>query len=274
MSDADGAPGTATLARALVWSELRGQSWRLFAFPGLMGGLALLPVLASAFLGLDVASGLDPATRDLLVRSAGEFIVGPVDDRSLLVVLLVVQGPFVVTMFGALLGLLIVQSGVGKRTAAGEFELLLSGPYRERDVFAALVAASFALALLAIALLVVLVVGGSLLTLTTVDVALSGAAIQLVLIGLVAPVPMALWATFVTVVLYLVFPEAATNNAHPGNLLALLSLAPALGLLLVAVTGLGVDPFVLVVAANLVPLGAIAVGWATVRRWFSVQRLL
>ncbi|WP_458189066.1 hypothetical protein [Haladaptatus sp. NG-WS-4] len=44
-------PGWQTLARALVWSELRGRGWRLFTFPigagvlflGMLGLTAVLP---------------------------------------------------------------------------------------------------------------------------------------------------------------------------------------------------------------------------------------
>lgn len=273
MTDRSGertAPGPLTLTRAYVWSEIRGQGWKLFAFPLAAGVLfALGTVLAARTSGV-----LDPETIQLLRETAGQFFTQELTEADLGLVFVLVQGPSIVAMLAALVGLMLVQTGLGKRLAGGEFELLLSGPYRERDVFVALVFGSFALALVGIAILAVLSIGPALVLASSSGLQLSSAGITLVLLGVLAPIPIALWATFLAVVIYLVFPEAATNNSHPGNMLALLGILPALVLLLGTTTGVGGNPLVLTAAANVVPLAAIGVGWVTVRRWFSVEKVL
>lgn len=263
------APGPATLAVAYVWSEVRGQGWKLFAFPLGMGAL----FAAGTLLAASTSLSFDPETVRLLREGARQYFVG-LPDGELVLAFVVIQGPSVVAMLAALLGLLLVQNGLGKRLAGGEFELLLSGPYRDRDVFAALVFGSFALVLAGLAVLAVLAMGPALALILSADARLNGAGITLLVVGLIAAVPMALWATFVTVVVYLLYPEAATSNSHPGNLLAMVGIAPALALLLGLTTGVGLDPLLAVAAANLVPLVAIAVGWVTVRWWFSVEKIL
>lgn len=265
-----GGPGALTLARAYAWSELRGQGWKLFAFPlgfGLVGaiGIGLALLLSPAF---------DPQTTALLREMAGIYFTRLPADEELVVAMLVAQGPSFVAMFAAVLSLVLVQSGLGKRLAVGEFELLLSGPYRDRDVFAALVGGATAIALAGVAIFATLTVGVGLVALVGSTAQLGPTGLTLVATGLLSVLPMTLWATFVAVVVYLVFPEAAGNNSHPGNLLAITAILPAMLALLAATTGVGPGPLLLAVGANVVPLVAIAVGWVTVRRWFSVEKVL
>ena len=263
-------PGVLTLARAYVWSELRGQGWKLFAFPLVAG------VLIAG--GIGVASvttlPLDAEMTGLLQDAAEQYFTQVPDEGNLLTALIVIQGPSTVTMLAALMSLIMVQTGLGKRLAAGEFELLLSGPYRDREVFLALVLGAFVLSLIGIGIILVLSMGVGLGILLTEGVQLSSDGIALFTIGLLAPIPMALWATFVAVVTYLVFPDAAMNNSHPGNLIAMVAILPAIGILLATTAGIGVDAFVIVVSANLLPLFGMLIGWITVRRWFRVEKVL
>lgn len=264
------APGPVTLALAYVWSELRGQGWKLFAVPFAVGGLGAAGILLATV----SSPPFDPETERLLRTAAGQYFAGLPADNGLVLAFIVAQGPSIVTMVVALMGLLMVQNGLGKRLAGGEFELLLSGPYGERDVFLALVLGSFLLVLGGTVVVVVLTMGVGLGVLWSSGAQLNAAGQTLFAVGLLAPVPMGLWATFAAVVVYLVFPEAATNNSHPGNLLAMVAIFPALSVLLATTVGTGVDPFLVVLGANLVPAGGIAVGWVTVRRWFDVKRVL
>lgn len=263
-------PGAATLAYAYVWSELRGQGWKLFAFPLVFGTVL---AIGTGFAALTTVT-FDPQTTAILRELSTQYFINALDESDLLLAFVVVQGPSVVALLAALTSLIMVQTGLGKRLAIGEFELLLSAPYRERDVFAALVLGSFCLSLIGIAILAVLSMGIGLTLLHTSGAQLSTNAITFVLVGLVAPVPMALWATFVAVVVYLIYPDAATNNSHPANLLATIAILPALGLMLTLMSGASVDPLLLAIAANVVPLTAIGIGWVTVRRWFSVEKIL
>jgi hypothetical protein len=59
-----------------------------------------------------------------------------------------------------------------------------------------------------------------------------------------------MWATFLAVVVYLRFPDTPVNGTEPGNLLIMVGILPA------------------------VSLGAVGVGWISVRRWLNVKTLL
>jgi hypothetical protein len=137
---------------------------------------------------------------------------------------------------------------------AGELELLLSGPYREREVFVALVAGSFVLALLLPGVLMALSFGGSGLVLLWADVSLTAEAFRLLATGLVTPVPLALWATFLAVVVYLRFPDTPVNGTEPGNLLIVLGVLPAVSLGVLPTAFPSIDPLSLSVGGIVVSL--------------------
>jgi hypothetical protein len=177
-------------------------------------------------------------------------------------------------MIGAVLAVLVTQTGVGQRLSAGELELLLSGPYREREVFVALVIGSFVLALLMIGVLMLLSFGGSALLLAWADVSLTADALRLLATGLVTPVPLALWATFLAVVVYLRFPDTPVNGTEPGNLLIMLGILPAVSLVVLPTAFPSINPLLLSVGGIAVSLGAVGIGWMSVRRWLNVKTLL
>lgn len=264
------APGWTTLARAIVWSELKGRNWRLFAIPLGAGALFL------AILGLTAASpgSLTPMTREALRAQADIYFTGVGSDRALLLAMLVVQGPQLVAMLGAVLSVLVTQTGMGQRLGAGELELLLSGPYHDREVFVALVGGSFVLSLLVIAVLAVIAFGGGIAAVAWAGVSLTPAAVRLLVTGLVAPVPIALWATFVAVVVYLAFPETPVNGTEPGNLLIMVGIVPGLAVVILPTAIPSVDPFLVSAGGAALSLLAVAAGWVTVRRWFDVKKVL
>jgi|AntRauMinimDraft_4_1070384.scaffolds.fasta_scaffold00015_12 ethanolamine transporter len=263
-------PGWWTLARAIVWSELRGRGWRLFTFP-VGAGLLFLGLLGATAVSPDVLTG---TTREALAAQAGQYFTGMDSDTALLLAMLVIQGPYFIAMTGAVLSVLVTQTGVGQRLAAGELELLLSGPYREREVFVALVAGSFALSLLMIGVLLAMALGGSALILAWADVSLTTDAVRLLGTGLLTPIPLALWTTFLAVVVYLRFPDTPVNGTEPGNLLILAGILPAVSLIVLPTAVPSVDPFLLSVSGIGVSLAAVGVGWVSVRRWLDVKTLL
>ncbi|KAB1190462.1 hypothetical protein GJR96_15905 [Haloferax sp. MBLA0076] len=263
-------PGWQTLAKAIIWSELRGRSWRLFAFP-VGAGLLFLGLLGVTAVSPDVLTG---TTREALATQAGQFFTGTEDDTALLLAMLVIQGPFFIAMISAVLSVLVTQTGVGQRLAAGELELLLSGPYREREVFVALVVGSFALALLMTAVLMSIAIAGSAFVLAWAEVSLTAGALRLMVTGLLTPVPLTLWATFVAVVVYLRFPETPVNGTEPGNILIMVGILPAVSLVVLPTAVPSIDPILLSVGGTIVSLGAVGVGWVTVSRWLDVKTLL
>ncbi|WP_458189065.1 hypothetical protein [Haladaptatus sp. NG-WS-4] len=188
--------------------------------------------------------------------------------------MLVVQGSYFVGMIGAVLSILVTQTGVGQRLSAGEFELLLSGPYREREVFVALVAGLFVLSLLVIGVLAAISFGGGAIALLWADASLTPSAVRLLATGLLTPIPLALWATFVAVVVYLTFPETPINGTEPGNLLIMVGILPGVALVILLTAVPSIDPILLSAGGVTVSLLAIGIGWTSVRRWFDVKTLL
>ncbi|TMT81752.1 hypothetical protein E2L06_17740 [Haloterrigena sp. H1] len=263
-------PGWWTLARAIVWSELRGRGWRLFAFP-VGTGLLFLSLLGVTAVSPGVLTG---TTREALAAQADLYFTGVDSDAALLLAMLIIQGPYFVAMIGAVLSVLVTQTGVGQRLAAGELELLLSGPYREREVFVALVVGSFVLALLMISVLIAIAFGGSVLVLVWLDVSLTMNTARLLGTGLLTPIPLALWATFLAVVVYLRFPDTPINGTEPGNLLILVGILPAVSLVVLPTAVPSIDPLLLSVGGIAVSLAAVGIGWVSVRQWLDVKTLL
>jgi ethanolamine transporter len=263
-------PGWQTLARAIVWSEIRGRGWRLFAIP-LGAGALFLGLLAITALSPDVLTG---ATRSALAAQAERYFTDVGSDTALLLAMLVVQGPFFVAMIGAVLSILVTQTGVGQRLSAGELELLLSGPYSDREVFVALVGGSFVLALLVVGVLAAIAFGGTAVALAWAGVSLTPSAIRLFATGLLTPIPLTLWATFVAVVVYLRFPETPVNGTEPGNLVIQLGVIPAVLLVVLPTAVPSIDPVLLSVGGVAVSLLGIGIGWMTVSRWFDVKTVL
>ncbi|MFC7044539.1 hypothetical protein ACFQH6_03145 [Halobacteriaceae archaeon GCM10025711] len=263
-------PGWRTLARAIVWSELQGRKWKLFAFP-IGAGVLFLGLLGVTALSPGVLTG---PTRGALAAQASQYFTGTEGDAALLLAMLVIQGPYFVAMIAAVLSILVTQTGVGQRLSAGELELLLSGPYSEREVFVALVGGSFVLALLMTAVLMVISFGGSALVLAAASISLTPDAVRLLAAGVLTPVPLALWATFFAVVVYLRFPDTPVNGTEPGNLLIMLGIVPAIALVVVPTAVPSVNPVLLSAAGVLVSLAGLAIGWVTVRHWLDVKKLL
>jgi signal transduction histidine kinase len=87
----------------------------------------------------------------------------------------------------------------------------------------------------------------------------------------VTPVPLALWATFLAVVVYLRFPDTPVNGTEPGNLLIVLGVLPAVSLVVLPTAFPSIDPLSLSVGGIVVSLTAVGVGWVSVRRWLDVR---
>jgi hypothetical protein len=265
-----GGPGWPTLARAIVWSELRGRRWRLFAFP-IGAGVLFLGLLAATAVSPEI---LTETTREALAAQAEQYFTGTASDTALLLSMVIIQGPYFVAMIGAVLAILVTQTGVGQRMAAGELELLLSGPFREREVFVALIAGSFVLSLLMIGVLVVISFGGAAIVIQWVGITLTSEAFVLLTAGLLTPIPMALWATFLAVVVYLRFPDTPVNGTEPGNLIIMIGVLPAVLLVVLPTAIPTINPFLVSVGGVGVSLLAVTGGWLSVQRWLNVKNLL
>jgi ethanolamine transporter len=261
---------TRRLAATLLWSELRGLGWKLFVFPVGIGLLFLSVFLLPA----DAIGTLDPETMEILRMQADRYFADVESDRGLILALFFVQGPFFIAMTSAILSLLLVQTGVGKRLQDGELELLLSGPYSPNQVFLALIGGSVALTLLAVASLAVIALGGGLLVLVSSGVELGGGLLTLLILAVVLPIPLAMWATLVAVVVYLRWPETTSNGAGPGNFVILLGVLPSI----IAVIGINavpsLDPVVGALGLLVVTTAAIGIGAVSLKRWLRVDRLL
>lgn len=261
---------TRGLASTLIWSELRGLGWQLFVFPIGLGVLFLGMLLLPS----NVSQGLDPASIDALETQVEHYFGNVEGEGRLMLALFFVQGPLLIAMFTAILGIMVVQTGVGKRIQDGELELLLSGPYSSNQVFLGLVAGSIGLTLLATASLIVIAMGGGVALLMSSGVTLSGGVLTLIVLTLVLPIPMAMWASLVAILVYLRWPDTSMNGTGPGNLVILLAVLPSIA----AVVGINavpsLDPMLGAVGLLAVTTAALGIGFVSIRRWFRADRLL
>lgn len=177
--------------------------------------------------------GILTGTTRLGLRRAAELYFPTIADSraALALAMLFIQGPFLAAVFAQLTGAVTAQAAVGSEAARGGFELLLSAPYRPREIFVAMPAASLAITLVSWAVLMLAMVGIVALALSLVGSRpmLSPGFLAL---AFLLPLPMALWANLIGLAFALTFPRLA--QAPIGTLTSLVQLVAMLpGLVLV-----------------------------------------
>ncbi|MDR5710404.1 MAG: hypothetical protein QN140_11355 [Armatimonadota bacterium] len=256
------------LCGALLWRVVRDQRGKLVLAPLGYGLLALAIMLAPIYLPEGGATALR-------LREGLGMLVGPLPDHSLAVALavVVVQGPYLVGVLASVAGAVLAQVTVTSEMARGGLELLLSAPYRPREVFAAFLASSFLLVAFSWAVLTAVAIG-----LPVLGLAWLGAP-QIpsfyVGIALFVPLPLSLWADLIASAVTLAFPSLGLLRVGTGSTLGqFLAIAPAMGALLFITIRPDVHPAKLGGAALLLGLGAVGLGLALFSRAFRVEVLL
>ncbi len=260
--------GAVRLTGALLWRVRRDQRSRLLLAPVGYGLLALAVMLAPVFL-----PGRDPTLQRL--RQGLELLVGPLPENPLVVALalVVVQGPYLVGVLAAVAGAVLSQATVSAEVARGGLELLLSAPYRPREVFAAFLASSFLLVALSWALLTAMAIGLPILGLIWLGAppipwSYTG-------IALFLPLPMALWACLIASAVAVAIPSLSLLRVGTATSLGqALAVAPAMGGLLFITVRPEVHPAKVGGITLLAGVVAVVVGLLVITHLFRVEALL
>lgn len=257
------------LTKALIWRQNRVLGVRMFITPVGYGLLFLAVNLVAA-----KAPGLLTGPTERAIRQYARLYFGGVDSTSATVLsLLIIQGPYLLSIFGALTGLRVGRKFTSQEIESGRFELLLAAPYDPEEVFRGLIASSAIITLVQLLVLAVVGLGGAVLLLLALGVSFKMRVSELVYASFLTPIPAALWAVVVTVVVALFSSEnRIVNNIE--NITNIVGIAPAFVTLLVLSFVPGVD----ILQVTLVTLGVSLVGtivgsWA-VDNWFTVDEAL
>ncbi len=258
----------ARLCGALLWRVARDQGGKLVLAPMGYGVLALLTMLAPVYL-----PGSGHVTERL--REGLGLLVGPLPDDPLVVALalVVVQGPYLVGVLAAVAGAVLSQATVSSELARGGLELLLSAPYRPREVFAAFLGSAFVLVVLSWAVLTAVAIGLPVIGLRW----LGAPQIPWFYLGiaLFVPLPMALWADLIASVFALAFPSFTPLRVGTTSSLGqFVAIAPALGALLFITVRPDVHPAKVGGIALLLGVGGVMLGLTLLARVFRVEVLL
>jgi len=257
-----------TFARALVWSQLRAQGYRQFILPFGLGILFLgANVVASQHPGILTLTS-EAAIRDLVNRyftdiSGDAFIIG----------LLVVQGPYLLSVFTAVVGVRVGESLVESDIDSGRFEQYLNLPYRTTELYQSFILGSLTLALLQTLVIGVIAIGGSLALLVTKGVTFASSIGSVLYVSFLIPIPMALWATLVVIAIGL-WSGSSSGTGDVGDLLKIVAVAPALS----GVVAISVQPGIslALLTAGLLSFAVVSVVVmsAAMGRWFEPESVL
>lgn len=257
------------LAKALIWRQNRVSGVKMFITPV---GYGLL------FLGVNLvaakAPGLLTGPTERAIRQYARLYFEGVDSTGATVLsLFLIQGPYLLSIFGALTGLRIGRKFTSREIESGRFELLLASPYDPKEVFRGLVASSAILTLVQLLVLALVGLGGAVLLLLALGVSFRMRTSELVYASFLTPIPAALWAVVVTVVVALFSSEnRVVDNIE--NVTNIVGIAPALVTLLVLSFVPGVDILQVTLVALGVSLAGTIVGSWAVDNWFTVDGAL
>jgi len=259
------------LAGVLIWRSYREQRAKLFLLPLAFAGLIALFTLVAFYV-----PGILTGTTRLALRRAAELYFPTIADSraALALAMLFIQGPFFAALFASLTGAMTAQAAVGSEAARGGFELLLSAPYRPREIFVAMLAASLAITLTSWAVLMLAMMGIVALALSLVGsrpVLSTG----FLVLAFLLPLPMALWANLIGLAFALMFPRLAQARIGTStSLVQLVAILPGLILLLLATVRPDINLAAAAGIAIALALAGVAAGLTVLRRWFRPGALL
>ena len=257
------------LAKALIRRQCRASGAKMFVAPVGFGLLFLVVNLVAA----QSPNLLTGPTERAIRRYARLYFDGVDSTSASVLAMLLVQGPYLLSIFGALTGLRVGRKFTRREVESGRFELLLASPYDPDEVFRGLVASSAILTLLQLLALAVVGLGGVLVVLFALGVSFRTQVGELVYASFLTPIPAALWAVVVTVVVAL-FSNESRIVGNVENITNIVGIAPAFATLLVLNFAPGVNLLQVTFATLGVSLAGTVVGSWAVDRWFTVEGAL
>jgi len=199
--------GTLRLAKALLWRSRRQQGRRILLYP--LGYAAL--ILGVWLVAVYTPGILTGVTQRALERSAA-LRFGNVPGRvGIALVMMFMEGPYLVALFSSVAAASIAQSCVTVERSRGGLELLVSAPYSHREIFSALLLQSIGLTAATWLMLAVGFLGT-----TTVGLMLLGSTVHWtsaqIGLALIMPLPLAVWSNLIALLLAVRFPRATSQG--------------------------------------------------------------
>lgn len=257
------------LSEALLWRQFRALGIRMFFSPVGYGVFFLLVTLITAR-----SPNLLTGPTEHAIRLYTRRYFGGVDDASAGVLALVlVQGPYMLSIFGAVTGLRVGRKFTQREIESGRFELLLAAPYDPDEVFRGLITGSMVLTLAQLFVLAVVSLGGAIVLLLSLGVSFRAGFDHLVYVAFLTPIPATLWAVVVTVITSLFSATGRVVNAVE-NVTNIVAIAPALGTLLVLSFYPNVDLSTVALLTLGLSVAGTILGSIAVDTWFSVETVL
>lgn len=260
---------TLRTVRCFIWQQFRVQGVRMFALPV---GLAVV------FIGINVVAAQSPGsltgtTQKALSETISRYFSDVSGSEAVVLALLFVQGPYLLTVFGAVLGARVGQGVTQPEIESGRFELLLASPYCPAEVFKGLVLGAFTITMLQLGVLAVVALGSTFTLLLSLGASPTGNLGTLAYTAFLIPLPGALWATLVMVVVSLGVGETYAIGGL-ADLAQLVAIAPAVGGLLVVNIFPTINIYLLSVGMLVVSVLATVIGAGAISRWFRPERVL
>ncbi|WP_049902026.1 hypothetical protein [Halococcus agarilyticus] len=186
---------TIDLSEALVWQQLHSRRLKLFAMP---------LFLAVVFGGITVVSigspgSVTPTTRRSVQRLVGLYFETQNSEYAFALALFLIQGPYLLATFSSVLGVNTGQRMAGNLISSGQFELLLSSPYHERQVFNSLLVSTTLVTLLQVFSFALVALGIPIAVLLSMGAQLGSQLNATLLPAFLLPLPTAIWANLVVI---------------------------------------------------------------------------
>ncbi|GGN94149.1 MULTISPECIES: hypothetical protein [Haloarcula] len=183
------------LSEALVWQQLNSRRLKLFAMP---------LFLAVVFGGITVVSisspgAVTPTTRQSVQRLVELYFGELNSEYAFALALFLIQGPYLLATFSSVLGVNTGQRMAGKLISSGQFELLLSSPYHERQVFNSLLLSTTLVTLLQVFAFALVALGIPIAVLVSIGAELGAQLNATLLPAFLLPLPTAIWANLVVI---------------------------------------------------------------------------
>lgn len=192
MSDADRA---LHLAELLLWKHYRGRGRKIFLFPVLMALFFSTIVIGTSF----SPDALTPATQQSIDRLVSMYFVDVDGTIAYALALFLLQGPYLLAVFAGMIGVRAGNKVASELISSGRFELLLSAPYDDKNVFHALLTGTTVLTLLQLGAFAAIAIGGPLAFLFVSGVEVTAEVNNLLLVAFLLPLPIAVWANLIAI---------------------------------------------------------------------------
>jgi len=255
------------LTGALTFRGLREQGRTILINPLLLAVLFGFMICAALYFPF----ALTPPTRHAIDVGASHY--GGSHQTAVALAVMLNQAPYLVALFGAVVGSTLAQSLVGQESTRGGIELLLSGPYRLAEVLMALLLVSFVLTAFSWLALTLVSLAGSAVLFGVLHAALPVAGSRLALL-LLFPLPLAYLSNLIAVILSIHFPQGAQNRGGGFDFFQMFAVAPALIVLLIASFWPALNPFGIAAAAMAAGVAGSAVAMTVVGRIFDPSSVL